>query len=254
MSKIITFSIQKGGTGKTSTAVSVAVELAKKGKTLIIDADPQGNATTWLNIQEMEYEFADLLNGKCELNKCIHRTSTKDLYIIPTAGIGGELKEYSENKAGGNQGKIRKTLKETAKFFDYVVIDTSPSFGNFERGLFYGTNEIVTVLQLDEFSKDGLQIFNDRLNSFIADNFEEGESRPVFNKIVFNAKDDRIAQQGIILGQFTPLKDHGYNLYVIPVDQAYRKAQSAHISVQDFSSTKKDTLETLKTLAEDLSK
>ncbi len=98
--------LQKGGVGKTSTAVSLAVELSKMGKVVLIDADPQGNATTWLNIQTMQFEFADLLNGKCVLDQCLVETATKNLYIIPTAGIGGELKEYSENKAGANQGKI----------------------------------------------------------------------------------------------------------------------------------------------------
>jgi chromosome partitioning protein len=252
--KIITVALQKGGVGKTSVAVSLAVELSKKGKTILIDADPQGNATTWLDIQAMQYELADLLNGKCTLENCLTKTNTENLTIIPTAGLGGELKEYSENKAGGNQGKIKKTLKEIAKNFDYCVIDTSPSFGNFERSIFYATNEIVAVLQLDEFSKDGLQIFNDRLNTFINDNMDEDETKPIFNKIVFNAKDDRISQQSIILNQFMPLKEHGYNLYVIPVDQAYRKAQSAHISIQDFDGTKKQTLETLRQLADDLSK
>lgn len=250
--KIITVALQKGGVGKTSVAVSLAVELSKKGRTILIDADPQGNATTWLDIQQMTYEFADLLNGKCTMEQCIRTTPSENLYIIPTAGIGGELKEYSENKAGGNQGKIKKTLKEIAKNFDYCVIDTSPSFGNFERGIFYATNEIIAVLQLDEFSKDGLQIFNDRLRSFLSDNLEDDEARPAFNKIVFNSKDDRIAQQTIILNQFKPLSEHGYTLYVIPVDQAYRKAQSAHISIQEFNGTKRETLETLKKLADDL--
>jgi len=250
--KIISCALQKGGVGKTSTAVSLAVELAKSGKVVLIDGDAQGNATTWLNIQTMQFEFADLLNGKCTMEQCITQTAINNLYIIPTAGIGGELKEYSENKAGGNQGKIKKTLKEISKKFDYCVIDTSPNFGNFEKGIFLATNEIVAVLQLDEFSKDGLQIFNDRLQSFINDNLEDDEARPAFNKILFNAKDDRIAQQGIILKQFMPLQDHGFKLYVIPVDQAFRKVQSAHIPLQEFSGTKKETLDTIKKLAEDL--
>ena len=86
--KIITVALQKGGVGKTSVAVSLAVELAKSGKTILIDADPQGNATTWLDIQTMQYEFADLLNGKCLLEQCVNKTSTNNLFIIPTAGIG----------------------------------------------------------------------------------------------------------------------------------------------------------------------
>ena len=61
--KTISFALQKGGVGKTSISVSTAAELAKYGKTLLIDADPQGNASGWL-ISELEYELADVLLNK----------------------------------------------------------------------------------------------------------------------------------------------------------------------------------------------
>ena len=64
--KVTTFAIQKGGTGKTSLSVSTAVELAKIGRTIIIDADPQGNATTWLGIDNLEKELTALLDDSDE--------------------------------------------------------------------------------------------------------------------------------------------------------------------------------------------
>ena len=64
--KTITFALQKGGTGKTSISVSTAVQLAENGKkVLLIDADPQGNATTWLGIDTISVELADVLMKKC---------------------------------------------------------------------------------------------------------------------------------------------------------------------------------------------
>ena len=65
--KTYTFAIQKGGTGKTSVSVSVAVELAKLGRTILIDADPQGNTTDWMNLPKLEYELSDVLSDKCTI-------------------------------------------------------------------------------------------------------------------------------------------------------------------------------------------
>ena len=62
--KTYTFAIQKGGTGKTSVSVSVAVELAKFGRTILIDADPQGNTTDWMNLPSLQYELSDVLSDK----------------------------------------------------------------------------------------------------------------------------------------------------------------------------------------------
>ena len=88
--KITTFAIQKGGTGKTSLSVSTAVELAKIGRTIIIDADPQGNTTTWLGIENLQYELSDLLTKEDytaeDINKTIQTTPVENLFIIPTAG------------------------------------------------------------------------------------------------------------------------------------------------------------------------
>ena len=72
MKKVITFALQKGGTGKTSSAGSVAVELTTKGfKVLAIDGDPQGNLSTWLAGESFQYELADVLMKKCDPHEAI---------------------------------------------------------------------------------------------------------------------------------------------------------------------------------------
>ena len=98
--KTITFAIQKGGTGKTSVSVSIAGELALAGKkTLLVDADPQGNSTGWI-FPEIEYEFADVILGKASLNQAIKQTAVENLFILPTAGLGGSLRDFSQTATG----------------------------------------------------------------------------------------------------------------------------------------------------------
>ncbi|WP_147612793.1 ParA family protein [Treponema pectinovorum] len=86
--KTITFALQKGGTGKTSLSVSTAVQLAESGKKgLLLDADPQGNATTWLGIDEISVELADVLMKKSPAKDAIINTQVENLSIIPTASL-----------------------------------------------------------------------------------------------------------------------------------------------------------------------
>lgn len=98
--KVITFALQKGGTGKTSSSTSVAVEMAFTGKkVLLIDADPQGNATSWILDHEIDKEFADVLMVKCSVSDAIISTRYPNLSILPTASLGGGLRSYQKTLA-----------------------------------------------------------------------------------------------------------------------------------------------------------
>ena len=120
--KTITFAIQKGGTGKTSVSVSIAGELALAGKkTLLVDADPQGNSTGWI-FPEIEYEFADVILGKASLNQAIKQTAVENLFILPTAGLGGSLRDFSQTATGDKIYFVRNVLDEVEKLgFEYVI-------------------------------------------------------------------------------------------------------------------------------------
>lgn len=246
--KTITFALQKGGTGKTSTSVSIAVELAHlQKKVLLVDADPQGNATTWLNAFTVNYELADILNDKIETEKAIIKTNIENLFLLPTAGINGELKTYCDNNV--RLLKFEKSLKSIQDNFDYCIIDTSPAFGNFERSIFRATDEVIPVLKLDEFSKDGLQIFIHRLLDCIKNDMDESKEIE-FSKIVFTSKDDRISQHAELLKDFDSWKSK-MKFYLIPIDQTFPKSQKKHKPLQEIGA-KKSTLEIISVLAKDL--
>jgi len=248
--KTITFALQKGGTGKTSISVSVAVELANAGKKiLLVDADPQGNATTWIYNQQFNNELAGVLLDACTIQDAIKQTSVNNLYILPTAGASGKLKEYADNNA--KLAKLKNVLRGVSADFDYCIIDTSPSFGNFEKSVYYATNEIVIVLQLDNFSKDGASIFIKRLNQYFNDDLDTDAPRPAFNKIILNATNKSFKLQNEYLEQFKVLMNNGFNLYTVPQDQAFKTAQATYKPLQEIAK-KPDTIQSIKDIASDI--
>ena len=240
--RTITMALQKGGTGKTSMSVTLAADLAKKGKTLLIDADPQGNATTWIKGDTISMELADLLQGKTQAIETLQATSIENLFIIPTAGLGGELRGYQMNQASANKPfALAEAIEPIKQHFDYCVIDTSPNLDPLTINAIAASDEVVAVLQFNEFSKDGLQIFLENFKAILK--HLNLQTRSVnFNKIILNARDERIRQQESILHTFKQLEAGGYSLFVVPVDQAFNKAQAMHTSIQALAGTKKETL------------
>lgn len=254
--KTITFAIQKGGTGKTSTAVSVAVELAEKGKKVIVlDADPQGNATTWIGIDEISYELADVLIDLTKpdsehiqmIQQTITKTKIDNLFFFPTASVGGNLKLYSKTLAHDNPFIIRKLLKLIKDEFEYCIIDTSPAFGALEESCLLASDEAITVLKFDEFSKDGLISFLANIDS-MKDRYDT--EKPKIDKIILNGRDLRLIQQQGILEEIESSTNS--KVFIIPTDPSFSKAQAVHYPVQYLDGTKKQTLETISNLTEAL--
>ena len=203
--KVITFALQNGVVGKTSISVSVAVALAQNNyRVLLIDSDPQGNATTWLDIQEMNLELADVLMRKCSVKEAILPTKVKNLSIIPTAALGSELRVYSKTEANGRPMILRRILREIKDDFDYVIIDTSPAFGPLEESCLLASDEAITVLNIDEFSTDGLITFHTNIES-LADRHDT--DKVFMNKIILNGRDFRLSQQNDYVQKITNSSD-----------------------------------------------
>lgn len=243
--KTFAFAIQKGGTGKTTVSVSVAVELAKQGKRVcLIDGDPQGNSSSWM-LDELAVELADVLHGKVDVKNSFAKTRIENLYYIPTAGLNGELRAYSAKMAESKPFAFRHLIPELAEYFDYCIIDTSPSFTGLEKSIFLAADEVIAVMQVDYFSTDGLQIFIDNLTTMRKD--YDSLEKPYFSKIIMNVKDNRIKYQDDMMDQLKTLKN--FEFLTIPVDQAFKKAQTSHVAVQDYPGVKKETLEAIKTIA-----
>lgn len=247
--KTISFALQKGGTGKTSISVSVAAELSKRGKTILVDADPQGNATGWI-FGDLQYELADVLLEQCNVAQAVQKTEIENLYILPTAGSGGSLRNYSETKASAKPLVFKQLARTLVSMdFEYCVIDTSPSFNALEKACFIASDEIIAVMQIDVFSSDGFSTFTESLGALRKD-FELPANKPLFNKLVFNSHDARIQHQEEILKQFYRLEN--YQKFIVPVDQSFKKAQVSKATIDQISGTKKETINVIKEIARSL--
>lgn len=246
--KVITFALQKGGTGKTSISVSTAVEMAEKNqRVLFLDADPQGNATTWLGIETLSFELADVLMKKCSAKEAILETTVENLSIIPTASLESDLRLYSKTLANQQPFVIKHLVKELKEDFDFIIIDTSPSFGALEESCLLASDEAITVLNIDEFSTDGLITFLSNIDS-LKDRYDT--DKPRMDKIVLNSRDLRLVQQADYLDKLSQASDS--ELYVVPVDQAFRKAQSVHVPIQYLDCVKKETISVISKLSQDI--
>ena len=258
MSKVITLLNRKGGCAKTSTAFSLAVELSKKHKTLCIDLDDQANLTSWAGIDSLQYEFADYLLGKCEIQSVIQGTKVPNLFVVPTAAREGELRNYADTKAKDEPFKIYKLCQELSKIFDFIIIDTSPAWGSLEKSACLASDEIITPLKLDKFSSDGLETLKtnfDKLKLEYDDCHGICESgRPFFNKLVLSEHNASYSLSNQLVNAYKPLEENGYKLFIIPQDQAFKKAQQLCIPVQAFNGTKQETIQAIEALAASISK
>jgi chromosome partitioning protein len=232
-------------TGKTSLSCSIAVELAQKGRTILLDLDPQGNSSSWMLSSTPKYELASVLFGKTEVENAIVPTPVSNLDILPTFGIDGELKLYGENQLA-NEPFIFCDLIEslTTLGYDYAVFDLSPGMGRLERSALIAADEVVTPMTPEAFSLDGIEIFSAELEK----TKKAMRRGPIHTYIIVNAFDTRIKQHVTIMEKAKELK--GYKLFTIGVDPAFRKAQAANIPIQFLPKKEAAKAETLGTLHE----
>jgi chromosome partitioning protein len=248
--KTIAFGIQKGGVGKTSLSVSVAVELAKQKDTLLIDADPQGQASFWTVTDEFKYELSDILNGKTDLKNAVTATFQEGLYCLPTFAIGGGLKTFSEGPCLQDIGCFKSIVKAASRQgFAYCVIDLSPSFGALERAAYIAADEVITPIMPDPLCVDSLAMFTYNLADLKKKMDALDISVAAYHRLVLNAINNSYKfHTETVAAVKEKMKQQ---LYFVPVDQAFKRAADNHVGL-DKADARKETLTEIKRLCADI--
>ena len=162
MGKVISVANQKGGVGKTTTTVNLATLLAKKGKkVMLIDTDPQGNATSGLGItKELELSVYDILVGETTFEETVQETAIKNLKVCPSnislAGAEVELVSMMSREQ-----RLKVKLDEVKEQYDYILIDCPPSLGLVTLNAFTASDSVLIPVQCEYFALEGLgQLLN----------------------------------------------------------------------------------------------
>ena len=162
MGKIISVANQKGGVGKTTTTVNLSTILAKKGKrVLLIDADPQGNATSGIGMdKEVEFSTYDLLVGEASVVDIIKKTEIKNLYICPS-NINLAGAEVQLVSMMSREQRMKEKLDPIKGKFDYIFIDCPPSLGLTTLNAFTASDSVLIPVQCEYYALEGLgQLIN----------------------------------------------------------------------------------------------
>ena len=162
MGKVIAVVNQKGGVGKTTTAVNVSAALAKKGKkVLLIDSDPQGNATSGVGLDKnVEKSIYDVIVNDVEIEETIVQSDIKNLSVCPSninlAGAEIELVAMMSREQ-----RLKEKLETIQNKFHYIIIDCPPSLGLLTVNAFTAADSLLIPIQCEYYALEGVgQLMN----------------------------------------------------------------------------------------------
>lgn len=162
MGKVVAIANQKGGVGKTTTAVNLSAVLAKKGKKVVlIDSDPQGNATSGLGLQKnLKQSTYDIIINDVEISEVLQDTTIKGLKVCPSninlAGAEVELVSLISREQ-----RLKSQLDKIKDNYDYIIIDCPPSLGMLTLNAFTAADTVLIPIQCEYYALEGLgQLIN----------------------------------------------------------------------------------------------
>ena len=158
MGKIISVSNQKGGVGKTTTSLSLAASLGVlEKKVLLIDADPQGNATSGIGIKKNDFQISsyDVILNKCKIENSILQTKSPNLDIIP-ANIDLVAVEIELVDLTRREYMLNEMTDKIKAFYDFIIIDCPPSLGLITINALTASDSVIIPIQCEYYALEGL--------------------------------------------------------------------------------------------------
>ena len=156
--RVIAVANQKGGVGKTTTAVNLGAAMADLGyRVLVVDLDPQGNATTGLglNTRDLQSSMYDVILHDMPIEDCVEATSVKNLFVAP-ASLDLAGAEIELVPAFSREMKLKRALGEVHDDYDYVFIDCPPSLGLLTVNSLAAATEVLVPIQCEYYALEGL--------------------------------------------------------------------------------------------------
>ncbi len=158
MGRIIAIANQKGGVGKTTTAINLSACLAEAGqRVLTVDFDPQGNATSGLGFEKgyMDKTVYELLMQECSLEECIIKSVQENLDVLPSdMDLAGAEIELLDTK--DKESLLHKQLEQISERYDYIIIDCPPSLNLLTINALTAANTVLVPIQCEYYALEGL--------------------------------------------------------------------------------------------------